>query len=159
MDSEKPFDESRVPEGVEKFNKEQPDDDFLNFEERTRVWEMVADDLGSQWNTMDRDDREKVIERYTNNIIKEVKTMAGGIWEHLSPIQKRELFHARFIDANVVPAERQDAFKGKQKVQESFPDMDNWFLTNRNLMFGMMRTEREVAYRTARGKWEKEHKK
>lgn len=151
-------DESRVQEGADALNDERLDS-FMVYPDRQKVWDLVAHDMGPQWVTMSQQDRQKMIKRYTANIIIEVKTMAGGMWEKLSPEQKRALFRARFIEKTVVPAKRQEALEGTKKEQEAFPDMDIWLLKNRDFMFGMTQTERTAAYNMARSKWEKANKK
>jgi len=149
MDMERP--DKRPEFGTQEFGRKK--DWFLTYDDKQRVWQSLAAELGVQWQSMDREEKDRLVAKYTDTIIDEVVAMAGGIWEGLSLEEKRELFHARFIDKTVPAGEREAAMADTPK--EEFPDMDIWLLKNRDMMFGMTPKERESAYKTAKAKWEK----
>ncbi len=142
--------------GTSEFGRQK--DWFLSYDDKNRVWTSIAADMGTAWQKLSREEKEQAVANYTEQVIDEVIAMAGGIWGGLSLEQKRELFHARFIDKTVPAAQRQARFEGTEKKEE-FLEMDNWFLKNRKLMEGMTLAERTALYKVAKAKWEKANKK
>lgn len=137
--------------GTQEFGQKK--DWFLTYDDKQRVWESLARELGMQWQAMDRDEKDRMVTKYTDTIIDEVVAMAGGIWQGLPLEKKRELFHARFIDKTVPAGERDAAMAGE--APEEFPELGVWLLKNRDMLHGMTPKEAEKMYATAKGKWEK----
>ncbi|HXV27262.1 MAG TPA: hypothetical protein VD862_04560 [Candidatus Paceibacterota bacterium] len=99
--------------------EEKTEDEFVRYDERMKLWGWLSREFGAKWEMMSQQQREATVQKYIVTIIEELKAMAGGLWDQLSPENKRELFHARFIDRTAPPVPVRPA---KPPVRKAGPE-------------------------------------